>query len=100
MGRVVGPGRPQWLDTDRGLALAWSRNKAETCSGCGTRADEWAEDEDAYISDHHTCPGCVRLAEEQEHNLDMVGDRPAPGQHPFLLRRELYEARHADDDNF
>ena len=93
-GRVVGDGDPAWLDTDRGYALAWQANKRATCSGCGTRADEWAEDDDAYISDHITCEGCARLAEEKTTNLDKGPDGAfLPGQHAFLSPRELYEAR-------
>jgi hypothetical protein len=86
-----------WSDADRGYALAWQANKRATCSGCGTRADEWAEDGDAYISDHYTCQGCARLAEEQASNLDRgPDDTPRPGQHAFLTPRELYDpAAHA-----
>jgi hypothetical protein len=85
LGRVVAPGDPTWLDTDRELALAWQHNKRETCPGCGTRPDEWAEDEDAYLSDHVQCQGCLRLAEEQENNLDRDAQgKPQPGQHAFL----------------
>lgn len=81
---------------DRGYALAWSRYQRQTCSGCGTRADEWAEDGDAYISDHTTCEGCARLAEEQANNLDRAQDgSPKPGQHVFLVPREAYDARSA-----
>lgn len=94
-GRVVGPTDPQWLDTDRGYALAWSANKAATCPGCGTRDDEWDVDEDAYISDHVTCPGCQRLQEHAESNLERRGDKVLPGQHPHLVPREVYEARAA-----
>ena len=96
LGRVVGPGAPAWLDTDRGYALAWKTNQRATCSGCGTRADEWDEDDDAYISDHHTCEGCARLAQEQASNLDKAADGSVlPGQHPHLVPRELYRHRPA-----
>lgn len=93
-GRVVGPGKPQWLDTDRGYALAWARNKAETCPGCGTRADEWADDEDAYLGDQVYCEGCARLAEEQNNIRRDADGRPRPGFHAFLAPAEVYEARH------
>lgn len=85
LGRTVRPGRdPQWTYADRGYALAWTVNKRATCSGCGTRGDEWDDAENAYVSDHYTCPGCQRLAEESQHNLDQVDGKPAPGQHTFL----------------
>jgi hypothetical protein len=93
-GRVVGD--PAWLDTDRGYALAWTSDKRATCTGCGTRADEWDDDEDAYIGDQVHCPGCAVLAQEQA-NIPRDGDgQPRPGRHVFLAPRELYEARHAD----
>jgi hypothetical protein len=73
----------------RGYALAWMRNKTETCSGCGTRPDEWSLDEHAYLSDHWTCEGCARLAEEKSYNLDRSGPEGsiAPGQHVYLRPR-------------
>lgn len=97
LGRPVRPGDPQWLPTDRELALAWQRNKAQTCAGCGTRADEWDEDREAYISDQHYCPGCAALAGERD-NIPEQDGKPVPGYLPFLQPRELYEALHPDDD--
>lgn len=92
LGRIVRPGRdPQWTDADRSYALAWSADKRATCGRCGTRADEWDEDEDAYISDHFTCPGCERLQEHERNNLDRRGDQVLPGQHTYLKPREQYE---------
>ena len=86
-----------WSPLARGYALAWTANNKATCR-CGTRADEWEADENAYISAHWTCPGCARLAEHAESNLDKVGDKVLPGQHTYLQRRETYmaelEARH------
>jgi predicted Fe-S protein YdhL (DUF1289 family) len=78
---------------DRGYALAWRRDKAETCTGCGTRADEWAEDEHAYIGDFVYCEGCARIAEEQN-NTPKDDRQPRPGYHVFLHPREQYEAAH------
>jgi hypothetical protein len=93
-GRVVGPGDPAWLETDRGYALAWRADQASTCR-CGTRPDEWAEDEHAYISNHTYCEGCARIAEEQN-NVPRDGEgRPRAGFHMFLQPRELYEAEQA-----
>jgi len=92
LGRVAKSGDPAWLDTDRAYALAWTQDKKATCR-CGTRADEWVDDEDAYISAHYTCPGCVRLQEHAANNLDRIGDRVLPGQHPYLERRDVHELR-------
>jgi hypothetical protein len=91
LGRAVRPGAPAWLAADRAYALVWTANRQATCSGCGTRQDEWDEDEDAYISDHWTCPGCVRKHEHQQNNLDRDGDTVRPGQYVFLNPREQYE---------
>ena len=97
MGRVVRPGvHPAWLDTDREYALAWTANKHATCGGCGTRQDEWDEDDEAYISAHWTCPGCARKQEHQASNLDRDGDTVRPGQYTYLKRREQYEQELAD----
>ena len=103
-GRVVGPDAPQWLDTDRGYALAWTANKNATCSGCGTRADEWDEDDDAYIGDQVMCEGCARIAQEQANIPRDPEGQPRPGIHVFLAPRDVYETQHpapsldADDD--
>jgi hypothetical protein len=108
MGRVVRPGRdPQWLDTDRGYALAWSRNKSETCPHCGTRPDEWAEargldDElEPYEADTHFCRGCQLLAEEAQALPKGEDGRHMPGFKPYLRRPSHgHEHRpdHRDDD--
>jgi hypothetical protein len=45
------------------------RYRAETCSGCGTRSEEWTADEDAYIADVRICPGCQRIEEERENDM-------------------------------
>lgn len=61
-----------WSEDDQDKALAWKREQALTCSGCGTRKDEWEEDRDAYISVHEVCPGCQRIAEENENVPDQI----------------------------
>lgn len=63
------------------------REKAATCSGCGTRRDEWQADPDAYISVHETCPGCQRLEEEQANVSDS-----SKGVKLALVPREAYFA--------
>ena len=93
LGRTVGPTDPQWLDTDRGYALAWQANKASTCTGCGTRADEWDAEENAYIGDHIKCEGCIRIAEEQN-NVPKDDGQPRPGFHVYLAPKAVYEALH------
>ncbi len=73
------------------------RDKAETCPGCGTRAEEWEADEDAHVSDHYTCPGCARLQEHSRNNLDRGPDgQPLPGQHTFLTTPERFARKMAE----
>lgn len=49
------------------------------------------------MSDHWTCPGCVRKQEHEQHNLDKHGEDVLPGQHTFLMPRLAYEAKLAAD---
>lgn len=92
LGRPVRPGDSQWLDTDRELALAWARNKAATCSSCGTRHDEWAEDRDAYVAAVHYCRGDDVLAMGREALPKDKDGRPKPGFFAYLQPREQWEA--------
>ena len=71
------------------------REKSLTCSGCGTRRDEWEADPDAYISIHEPCPGCVRIEEEQQ-NIGEKDRGMKVGLLPFkvyMANREKYEGR-------
>lgn len=58
-----------------------------TCPGCGTRPDEWVDDEgkpvDAYEAKEHLCRGC-RAHEMAEEDLR---DRRVKGVHIVLKRR-------------
>jgi hypothetical protein len=97
MGRAVRPGiDPQWLPTDRDLALAWQRNKAAVCPGCGTRHDEWdpaqGGDRQAYMADVNHCPGCATLAGAE---VPTGPDgQPLPGHRPFLVPAALWDHLH------
>lgn len=94
LGRVVRPGvDPGWLDTDRGYALAWQRNKAETCRRCGTRHDEWESDRDAYVGATHYCRGDDVLAMAQENLPKDSYGRTLPGFVAYLEPGEVAEAR-------
>jgi hypothetical protein len=58
-----------WTQADRDKAIAWHLRQLATCPRCGTRAEEWAEDQggrrDAYVAEIHLCAGCeaVQLAQ-------------------------------------
>lgn len=79
--------------------MAWQQNKAEHCSGCGTRPDEWAADREAYVPDVHYCRGCELLAMERENTPKDVDGKPLAGRHAFLQPRALYEHLHPPDDD-
>jgi hypothetical protein len=65
LGRVVGPGEPQWLDADRNKATWWMIHQQSTCPECGTRPDEWKGDPHAYVPEQHHCRGCEVMAQGQ-----------------------------------
>lgn len=58
-----------WSDDDRELALLYLRYRSSVCSGCGTRAEDWERDTDAYITDVEVCPGCERVEMERENSM-------------------------------
>jgi hypothetical protein len=58
LGRVVGPGDPAWLPSDREDALGWAAYEGRRCTSCGTHPDEWAEDKMAYHAHLGECRGC------------------------------------------
>lgn len=71
LGRVVEPGEPLWLDSDRAEALAYMNHldveRAERCPDCGTKPEDWVDErgrdlaEPALIVDISavtSCPGC------------------------------------------
>lgn len=52
-----------WSEHDKALARAFLVRSKLTCPSCGTRADEWDEDENAYVADVDYCEGCSRSRE-------------------------------------
>jgi hypothetical protein len=60
-----------WPTLDQDKAIAWSREQLKICGGCGTRKSEWERDRDAYIGHIEVCPGCERIAQEQENTQGM-----------------------------
>jgi len=56
-----------WDEDDQDKALAYLRDVAQVCGGCGTRASEWATDQDAFVGWVTRCEGCKRIEEEREH---------------------------------
>ena len=80
-----------WPDDDQDKALAYQRDKATVCAGCGTRPREWVGDRFAFVAQSTVCPGCEVLAQEQKN----IPERQQ-GVRLFLVPRELAEAE--DDE--
>lgn len=61
-----------WTDLDRDKALAWAALERQTCTGCGTRADEWSPaaggSRNAWEFHPGICPGC----EQKERTEDAM----------------------------
>jgi len=55
-----------WPAMDQDKALAFLRRKALSCSGCGTRREEWDKDRYAYVASAQRCTGCELIAMESE----------------------------------
>lgn len=75
-----------WDEDDQDKALAYMREQATVCTGCGTRQADWDLDRFAFVAQAHQCPGCEVLAQEQ----DNVPDK-ARGVRVFLVPRALAE---------
>lgn len=64
------------------MALWQHIREAETCSGCGTRAEEWDPERGgsrtAYLPAETVCPGCRRIGERQE-QIAKAYDHIPPG---------------------
>ncbi|WP_017585479.1 hypothetical protein [Nocardiopsis ganjiahuensis] len=80
-----------WPKRDRDLALWAHIREMETCSGCGTRAEEWDPDRGgsrtAYLPTVSACPGCQRIGERQAH-LAKVHQHIPPGTKVRLSKHE------------
>jgi hypothetical protein len=59
-----------WDADDRDKALWWLIHQRGTCPTCGTRPEEWDEDQGgdlhAYVAEPHQCRGCEVLAQGEE----------------------------------
>jgi hypothetical protein len=77
-----------WTELDRDKALAYQREMATVCKGCGTRQAEWDEDPDAFMGDFYRCEGCARIEEERD-NVDAK----AKGIHYRLLPKAVAVAK-------
>lgn len=81
----------EWDELDQDKALAWLREQATVCKGCGTRKAEWDRDRFAYVGQIKYCPGCEVLAMEQDNVPE-----GARGTTVHLAPKELAEAPEED----
>lgn len=47
--------------------MAWLRDQAERCGGCGQKRSVWERDHFAFVGHVERCPWCELIAEEHEH---------------------------------
>ena len=76
-----------WSQDDRDKAIWMFVRARQTCSQCGTRADEWdpaqGGNRRAYLAEVQVCRGCQAIAERSK-GLD---DKQASHGHHIVLRR-------------
>jgi hypothetical protein len=73
-----------WAEDDQDKALAYLRDRATVCGGCGTRAKEWDGDPFAFVAQATTCLGCEVIERER----DNVHEQ-AKGVRIFLVPRAM-----------
>ena len=76
-----------WSEDDQDKALAYVRDRAEVCGGCGTKAKEWAADKFAFVAQSTTCLGCEVIEMERDNVHE-----DAKGVRIFLVPRAMAAA--------
>lgn len=80
-----------WSKGDRDKALWAHIREQRTCTGCGTRPEEWDPDRGgsrtAYLPTETACPGCQRIADRQAY-LAKRHEHPPPGLKVYLKKHE------------
>lgn len=80
-----------WSADDRAKAMWWQLRQRQTCSGCGTRQEEWIGPDgkprlDAFKVVAQLCHGCRAISHERERQ----GDKPPAGLR-FVLKKKPRE---------
>lgn len=87
-----------WPELDQDKALAYAAYDRAVCKGCGTREEEWDENQgghrDAYAPRVYICPGC-QVRGDLEHDL-AEQERERAGQYIVLIPREQAERQAAE----
>ncbi len=77
-----------WDEDDQDVVIGFLHERAQVCSGCGTRRDEWKADEFAYVAESSQCTGCELIERERAHVPPEVR-----GAKTYLVPREVAEAQ-------
>jgi hypothetical protein len=59
-----------WDEDDQDKALSYVTEEKTVCEECGTRSEEWDNEEYPYVSWTRRCKGC----EAMEQEIDNLGD--------------------------
>lgn len=73
----------EWDTDDRNKAIWWQIQERERCPSCGTRPEEWSDDNNAYIGDVIRCRGC----EVRQRTEETVDPKAGRGQQVVLRKR-------------
>lgn len=83
----------EWEKPDRDKAIWKYLRRVSTCSGCGTRPEEWNPAEGghrgAYLATETVCTGCRQIEERQKWLRDQ--NTPTAGLHVHLKRNPKLE---------
>lgn len=69
-------GPDEWTETDRAKVIAFTIERGERCSMCGTAPWEWVADPNAYMATTEICLGCQRRDALAEDNAAKEGGQP------------------------
>lgn len=61
-----------WDSDDQDKAIAHMLERRKACPDCGTRAEEWEANPDAYVGHVRRCAGCEVV---EQTNADLPTDR-------------------------
>lgn len=90
LGRVVGPGDPQWLDEDREKVHAVLHAGIGECANCGSREEDWRDadgfplEEPTWMVDFVHCLGCDEIERAQRFAAEQKGRGVTVRLVPFL----------------
>lgn len=91
--QFLGIGDGSWTPRDRAKALAYREYQRGVCPHCGTRAEEWDGDDEAYVAVASLCMGCEAIGYAQ---ADIPADKH--GAKVGLIPWEIYAARQVEKD--